>query len=98
MVAATNITARSSPFSVNHFAISCTHCWFLRLSICGSIARDMKLFTSVNQPEIIDILARGGVGIVRTDTLYGIIADANNESAVRRVYELKGRDDDKSPI
>jgi L-threonylcarbamoyladenylate synthase len=26
------------------------------------------------------------------------VADSTNEAAVRRIYELKGRDDDKSPI
>lgn len=62
------------------------------------ITRGMKQFSSVNYPEIIEILRTGGVGILRTDTLYGLVASAHNESAVRRVYELKGRDDDKSPI
>ena len=58
----------------------------------------MKLFSSVNDPEITDILNAGGVGVIRTDTLYGLVACAQNEAAVRRIYELKGRDDDKSPI
>ena len=66
--------------------------------MCGSIARGMTVFTSVNDPEITRILLAGGVGVVRTDTLYGLIARADDEAAVRRVYELKGRDDDKSPI
>ena len=58
----------------------------------------MKVFSSVNDPEIARILQEGGVGVLRTDTLYGVVACANDEAAVRRVYELKGRDDDKSPI
>jgi L-threonylcarbamoyladenylate synthase len=58
----------------------------------------MTVFTSVNDPEIARILLAGGVGVVRTDTLYGLVARADDEAAVRRVYELKGRDDDKSPI
>lgn len=58
----------------------------------------MKVFSSVNDPEIARILAAGGIGVLRTDTLYGVVASANNESAVQRVYELKGRDDHKSPI
>lgn len=36
--------------------------------------------------------------MLRTDTLYGVVAKADDEAAVRRVYALKGRDDDKSPI
>jgi L-threonylcarbamoyladenylate synthase len=56
------------------------------------------VFSSVNDPEIARILTSGGVGVLRTDTLYGIVAKADDEAAVRRVYALKGRDDDKSPI
>lgn len=56
------------------------------------------MFSSVNDPEIIRILLAGGVGVLRTDTLYGLVARADDEAAVRRIYELKGRDDDKSPI
>lgn len=58
----------------------------------------MRVATSVNDPEIIRILRAGGIGVLRTDTLYGVVANADDEGAVRRVYELKGRDDDKSPI
>lgn len=58
----------------------------------------MKVFTSVNEPEIVRILNAGGIGVLRTDTLYGVVARAADEAAVRRIYELKGRDDDKSPI
>lgn len=58
----------------------------------------MTVFSSVNDPEIIRILSAGGIGVLRTDTLYGIVARADDEEAVRRVYALKGRDDDKSPI
>ena len=36
--------------------------------------------------------------MLRTDTLYGVVARADNEKAVERVYELKDRDSRKSPI
>ena len=58
----------------------------------------MKQFDSLDNPEIAGILSDGGVGILRTDTLYGVVALASNETAVERVFALKGRDDDKSPI
>jgi len=48
--------------------------------------------------EIADILKDGGVGVLRTDTLYGIVAPADNEAAVERVYQLKHRTPTKSPI
>lgn len=48
--------------------------------------------------ELIDCLRSGGVAVIRTDTLYGIVASADNEEAVERVYEIKGRDLHKSCI
>ena len=41
----------------------------------------------------VDVLANGGVVGIPTDTLYGLAACAFNESAVRKVFELKGRPD-----
>ena len=37
------------------------------------------------------VLREGGVGIIATDTLYGLVAAAANEEAVRRVCKLKNR-------
>lgn len=48
--------------------------------------------------KLVNILKSGGVAVVRTDTLYGLLASADDEQAVRRVYEIKGRDDNKPPI
>lgn len=44
------------------------------------------------------LLKQGKVGVVRTDTLYGIVAQAANEHAVEAVYVAKGRTPTKSPI
>ena len=41
----------------------------------------------------VDVLANGGVVGIPTDTLYGLAACAFNESAVLKVFELKGRPD-----
>lgn len=43
-------------------------------------------------------LKSGGVGIIPTDTLYGIVARAHDRAAVERVYEIKGRSPDKPCI
>jgi L-threonylcarbamoyladenylate synthase len=43
-------------------------------------------------------LARGAVGIIPTDTIYGIVASAFNKEAVSRVYVTKGRRPKKSSI
>lgn len=58
----------------------------------------MKILTRKDTQEIINLLQSGGVVVLRTDTLYGLLCLANNRSAVERVYGLKGRDDNKSPI
>jgi L-threonylcarbamoyladenylate synthase len=41
------------------------------------------------------VIERGGVLGYRTDTLYGLGADPANAAAVRRIIELKGREDGK---
>lgn len=41
----------------------------------------------------VKMLAEGGVAAIPTDTLYGLAANAFDESAVQKVYELKGRPD-----
>ncbi|MEK7509378.1 MAG: L-threonylcarbamoyladenylate synthase [Patescibacteria group bacterium] len=44
-----------------------------------------------------DVLARGGVILYPTDTLYGLGADALSDEAVAKVRAIKGRDE-KKPI
>ena len=41
------------------------------------------------------IIARGGVIAFRTDTFYGLGADPFNQTAVRAIRELKGREESK---
>ena len=42
-----------------------------------------------------DILKSGGVIAVPTDTIYGLAALVQNEGAVKRLYDIKGRVDAK---
>lgn len=58
----------------------------------------MPRITSSLDVEFFDVMRRGGVAVIRTDTLYGIVASADSELAVDRVYTLKQRDQTKSPI
>ena len=51
--------------------------------------------TTENLEQITAAMARGGVIAFRTDTFYGLGADPFNRSAVQRIRELKGREDDK---
>lgn len=42
-----------------------------------------------------EIISQGGVIAFRTDTFYGLGADPFNEAAIKRVRDLKGREDNK---
>lgn len=42
--------------------------------------------------KVVTALQKGGIAVVRTDTLYGIIARAHDSSAVAKVYTVKKRD------
>lgn len=45
--------------------------------------------------ENIDILKKGGVGIVKTDTLYGILGSALSKKTVKRIHKIKSRNKNK---
>lgn len=44
------------------------------------------------------ILLRGGVGVLPTDTLYGLVGSAMKKDAVERIYKLRKRDFEKPMI
>lgn len=46
--------------------------------------------------QSVDILRKGGVIIYPTETFYGLGADAFNRSAVSSVFQLKGRESEKT--
>jgi len=46
----------------------------------------------------IKILKQGGVGIIPTDTVYGIVCSAFSSLALDRLFKLKGRDANKPPV
>lgn len=58
----------------------------------------MSVDTGNFDESIAKILNGGGVGILRTDTLYGLMARADNQAAVERVYAIKQRTATKSTI
>ncbi len=58
----------------------------------------MKIFDDPLDPNVVQNLRAGNVGVLRTDTLYGLVCLANNQAAVERVFAIKGRDETKSPI
>jgi L-threonylcarbamoyladenylate synthase len=44
-----------------------------------------------NLKEIIGILKKGGIGVMPTDTIYGLVGSAFSKKAVERIYEVKKR-------
>lgn len=61
-----------------------------------------KLANAFTNKEVVltpeEIIMSDGVGIMPTDTLYGLVASVYSEDAVNRIYDLKGRDADKGLI
>lgn len=45
-----------------------------------------------------DVMQKGGVILYPTDTVWGIGCDATNEEAVKKVYEIKRREDSKAML
>lgn len=56
------------------------------------------IIDSKDNRTLIDALANGGVAVIKTDTLYGLVAAAGNQAAVAKVFELKRRNPSKSLI
>ncbi|MBE6269019.1 MAG: threonylcarbamoyl-AMP synthase [Bacteroidaceae bacterium] len=56
----------------------------------GTIADEAK--------RAIEVMRKGGVILYPTDTVWGIGCDATNEEAVKRIYEIKKRTDNKAML
>ena len=48
--------------------------------------------------QCLEVLKSGGVILYPTDTVWGLGCDATNATAVKRIYDIKRRDDRKSMI
>ena len=48
--------------------------------------------------KAVEVMRQGGVILYPTDTIWGIGCDASNAEAVKRVYDIKRRDDSKALI
>lgn len=58
----------------------------------------MKKADETDVAIVVDALMRGGIVVLRTDTIYGIVTRADNSDNCDRVFALKQRDADKSCI
>jgi L-threonylcarbamoyladenylate synthase len=57
-----------------------------------------KSFFEQEVEEALKVLRSGNVILYPTDTIWGIGCDATNKEAVRRIYQIKKREDSKSMI
>ena len=55
-----------------------------------------KIYTKLAEVE--SLINQNQVGIILTDTVYGIVCHAQNPECVERIYEIKKRDLNKPPI
>jgi L-threonylcarbamoyladenylate synthase len=56
----------------------------------------VKIEKDIQKAE--EFLKNGKIVITKTDTLYGILADALNKNVVEKVYKIKGRKKEKPYI
>ena len=53
------------------------------------------LFTDPLKQEVLNVFKKGGIIAYPTETFYGLCVDPFNETAVKKLFYLKGRDFDK---
>ena len=55
----------------------------------------MKILKTINDPMLIELIRLGKIGIIPTDTVYGIVCSATNKDAVRKLYQTKRPNENK---
>ncbi|MBQ0111238.1 MAG: threonylcarbamoyl-AMP synthase, partial [Oscillospiraceae bacterium] len=62
--------------------------------------RVFEIYDSANKdiPAVCDLLKQGGVVALPTETVYGLAANAQNEDAVHKIFDAKGRPADNPLI
>jgi L-threonylcarbamoyladenylate synthase len=58
----------------------------------------MHITTTFSDPKLLSLLREGAVGVIPTDTVYGLVCRAADEAAVRRLYALKSRENKPGTI
>jgi L-threonylcarbamoyladenylate synthase len=61
----------------------------------GSHRKNTHINISNNIFDAVEPIKEGKIVVAKTDTIYGILADALNPQAVEKVYTIKGRPEDK---
>jgi len=58
----------------------------------------MITLESLSSGKLVGIIKKGGVGVIPTDTIYGLVGKALSRKTVEKVYQLKQRDPKKPLI
>jgi len=61
------------------------------------VLKETKIFASTveNLEKIKEILENGGIGIIPTDTIYGLCANGLDKNLIKKIYKIKKRDYNK---
>jgi len=57
-----------------------------------------KTFFEAEVERALEVMRDGGIVLYPTDTIWGIGCDATSEQAVRRIFQIKNREDSKTMI
>jgi len=58
--------------------------------------QNVKLYKNNTYPRsVTHALRAGGVGVIPTDTIYGVVGSALSKETVERIYKIKGRKSEK---
>lgn len=52
----------------------------------------MRIFQSIDDVELVGLIKSGAVGVMPTDTVYGVVCRAADKQAVERLYAAKHRE------
>jgi L-threonylcarbamoyladenylate synthase len=58
----------------------------------------VQIFNSLEREELVSLINSNGIGVMPTDTLYGLIGTALSPRIVEKIYEIKERDKAKPLI
>lgn len=58
----------------------------------------MIFFDSLDNKELIKLINVNKIGVIPTDTIYGVVGSAMSPRVVEKVYDLKDRDESKPMI
>lgn len=51
-----------------------------------------KVFKSITSPRLVKMLNAGAIGVIPTDTVYGLVGKAGKRKAIEKLYSVKKRE------